>query len=76
MFNLTHPKLVTLAAAEGYDDVADFLEQHALDGVAPAICMAPDCDHATDLEPDQRAGFCEACGRNSMRSCLVIAGII
>ena len=76
MFNLTHPKLVALAAAEGYAEVEDFLEHHALDSVVPAICMAPDCEHMTELEPDQRAGFCEACGRQSMKSGLVIAGII
>ena len=76
MFNLTHSKLVRLAEAEGYADVTDFLEDHALDDVVPAICMAPDCDHTADLEQDQRAGFCEACGRASMKSGLVIAGMI
>lgn len=76
MFNLTHPKLVTLAETEGYTEVSDFLESHALDSVVPAICMAPDCDHTADLEPDQRAGFCEVCGRLSMQSSLVVAGMI
>ena len=76
MFNFTHPKLVALAETEGHAEVADFLEDHALDSVVPAICMAPDCDHTADLEPDQRAGFCEACGRPSMKSGLVIAGMI
>ncbi|MCO6385354.1 hypothetical protein [Oceanicola sp. 502str15] len=76
MFNLSHPKLLTLARTEGYAEVTDFLEDHALESVAPAICMVPGCDHTTDLEPDQRAGFCEACGRPSMKSGLVIAGMI
>ena len=76
MFNLTHPKLVTLAESEGYAEVADFLEDNALDSIVPAICMAPDCDHTSGLEPDPRAGFCEACGRASMKSGLVIAGMI
>ncbi|RKF12528.1 hypothetical protein D6850_17860 [Roseovarius spongiae] len=76
MFNLAHPKLVTLVESEGYAEVADFLEDHAMGSVVPAICMAPDCDHTADLEPDQRAGFCEACGRASMKSGLVIAGMI
>ena len=76
MFNLTHPKLIALAQTEGYAEVADFLEDYALDSVVPAICMAPDCDHTVDLEPDQRAGFCEACGRNTMKSGVVIAGMI
>ena len=76
MFNLSHPKLVTLAETEGYAEVADFLEDYALDSIVPAICMAPNCDHTADLEPDQRAGFCEACRRLSMKSGLVIAGMI
>lgn len=76
MFNLSHPKLGTLTEAEGYAEVADFLEDHALGSVVPAICVAPDCDHTADLEPDQRAGFCEACGRACMKSGLVIAGMI
>lgn len=76
MFNLTHPKLVTLAASEGYAEVVDFLEDHAQGSIVPAICMAPDCDHTADLEPDQRAGFCEACGCPTMKSGLVIAGMI
>lgn len=76
MCNISHPKLAILAEMEGYADVMDFLEDNALDSLMPAICMMPDCDHTTDLEPDQRSGFCESCGRNSMKSCLVIAGII
>ena len=76
MFNLTHPKLLALAESEGYSEVSDFLEDHALGSIVPAICTAPDCDHTADLEPDQRAGFCEVCGRPSMKSGLVIAGMI
>ncbi|MEC7761044.1 MAG: hypothetical protein VX874_03920 [Pseudomonadota bacterium] len=76
MFNLAHPKLVTLAETEGYAEVADFLEDHALGSIVPAICMAPDCDHTADLEPDQRTGSREACGRASMKSGLAIVGMI
>ena len=76
MFNISHPKLVTLAETEGYAEVADFLEDHALGSIVPAICMALDCDHTADLEPDHRAGLCEAFGRASMKSGLVISGMI
>ena len=76
MFNLSHPKLVTLAETEGYAEVADLLEDHALGSVVPTVCVVSDCDHTADLEPDQRAGFCEACGPASMKSGLVIAGMI
>lgn len=76
MFNLSHPKLVTLAETEGYADVVEFLEDRAQDSVRPAICTATDCDHTADLEPDQRGGFCENCARPTMQSGLVIAGVI
>ncbi|MEO1975104.1 MAG: hypothetical protein ABGX15_03050 [Paracoccaceae bacterium] len=76
MFNLDHPKLITLAETEGYSDIVDFLEDCALDSLVPAICMAPGCDYTAELEPDQRAGFCEICGRPFMKSGLVIAGLI
>lgn len=76
MFKLDHPKLITLAETEGYSDIVDFLEDCALDSLVPAICMAPGCDHTAELEPDQRAGFCEFCGRPFMKSGLVIAGLI
>ena len=76
MFTLNHPKLIALAETEGYSDVTEFLGDYALDSVVPAICMSPDCDHTTDLEPDQRAGYCDACGRPTMKSALVIAGMI
>lgn len=76
MGNLSHPKLVTLAEIEGYAEVADFLEDHALGRIVPAICMASGCDHTADLEEDQRTGFCEACGRAFMKSGLVIARMI
>lgn len=76
MSSLSHPKLVTLAETEGFADVAEFLEDHAQGSVMPAICVATDCDHTADLEPDQRSGFCEKCGRPTMQSGLVIAGVI
>lgn len=76
MFTLDHPKLIALAKTEGYSDVTEFLGDYVLDSVVPAICMSPDCDHSTDLEPDQRTGSCDACGRPTMKSALVIARVI
>ena len=76
MFNLSHPKLIKLVETEGYAKVVDFLEVYALGSIVPAICMATDCNHIAELEPDQHEGSCEACGRSSMKSGLVIAGMI
>lgn len=56
--------------------VMEFLEEYALDEVVPGICMNPDCDYATEVEPDQREGWCEECGTGSVRSGIVLAGLI
>lgn len=76
MFDLANPKLATLAAIEGYDDPMAFLEDNVIDSICPAICMNASCNATADYEPDQRAGWCEACGTGSMQSALVIAGMI
>jgi hypothetical protein len=56
--------------------VSFFIEEYALDDVVPGICMNPDCEYSAEYEPDQRKGFCEDCGRQSVCSGLVLAGII
>jgi hypothetical protein len=56
--------------------VGAMLEASVTDSVAPAICTEPECDHTTEMEPDQDAGYCEACGKNSVASALVLAGLI
>jgi hypothetical protein len=53
-----------------------FIEEYALDDVVPGICMNPDCDYATEVEPDQREGWCEECESQSVRSGIVLAGLI
>ncbi len=69
-------KLRKLAESEGHESVNDLLEAAAFDSVVPAICVAEGCEYTTEMEPDQDRGYCEACGRQSVHSCLVLAGII
>lgn len=69
-------KLRELAADGGYESVDDMLEACATDSVSPAICTAPDCSYTSDMEPDQDRGYCEACGKNTVTSALVLAGLI
>lgn len=76
MFDFTHPKLLKLIEAEGYAEVEDFLSDYALDSIVPGICMSRTCDQTAEYEPDQRAGYCEACGGQTVQSGLVIAGLI
>lgn len=69
-------KLKTLAQIEGYATVLALLEAAARDSVSPGICICPDCDYATEVEGDQREGWCEFCDRGTVQSCLVLAGLI
>jgi hypothetical protein len=69
-------KLMQLAEYEGHESVDDMLEACAIDSVSPAICTKPDCSYTTEMEPDQDRGYCEACGKNSVVSALVLAGLI
>ena len=73
--NFEASKLDRLAESYGLT-VTSFIEEYALDDVAPGICMNPDCDYTTEVEPDQREGWCEECGTRSVRSGIVLAGII
>ncbi|MCB9947256.1 MAG: hypothetical protein H6842_05425 [Rhodospirillaceae bacterium] len=67
-------KLRALAESEGYDTVDELLQAASFDSVIPGICVH--CDYTTEVEPDQRQGWCEACGRSSVQSTLVLAGLI
>ena len=75
---LTHKgaKLMRLCDLEGYKCLNDLLEASVVDSVCPSICMTEGCDYTTEMEPDQDAGYCEACGGNTVTSALVLAGLI
>lgn len=68
-------KLEKLAKMEG-KTVEELLREASFDSVAPAICTEPGCDYTTVMEPDQDCGYCEVCGKNTVQSCLILAGII
>lgn len=67
-------KLIRLCEIEGYESVIDLIQAVALGSVCPAICMTEGCEYTAEMEPDQREGYCEACGGNTMVSGLVLAG--
>jgi hypothetical protein len=68
-------KLKTLLEIEGLT-LEDFLEQYALESCVPAICMNKNCDAVYEYEPDQDRGYCEECETNSVKSGLILLGII
>lgn len=69
-------KLQELAEAEGFDDPQDLLEEAITDSVCPGICMNPECSYTCEVEPDQDHGWCEACETNTVKSAMILAGVI
>ena len=69
-------KLAQLIEIEGFASLDDMLATVVSDSVAPGIFVREGCSYTCDVEPDQDAGWCEACGRQSVRSALVLAGVI
>ena len=69
-------KLLKLAEIEGFDTVDALIEAAAHDSVSPGICMTEECDYATEVEPDQDKGWCELCGKGTVQSALILAGLI
>ena len=69
-------KLAALTEAYGFASFDDLYLVAFHDSVGPAICTAPSCSYTADMELDQREGFCEACGRNTVQSALILAGAI
>ena len=54
----------------------EMLQEATFDSVAKGICMNEGCDYTCEVEPDSDNGYCEICGTNTVKSCLMIAGII
>ena len=69
-------KLQKLMEIEGYTNLTELLAASITGSVCPAICMNEGCDYTAEMEPDQDRGWCEECGTNSMKSALVLAGLI
>jgi len=67
---------IRLAKDWGFEDPGSMLEAYGFEPTVPAICSRPECDYSTLMEPDQRNGWCEDCGDNTVRSFLVLMGVI
>jgi hypothetical protein len=70
-------KLAKLAEIEG-KEVDTLLEDSILESVVPGICCNPDeeCDYSCEVEPDQDKGWCENCRKNTVKSVLILVGLI
>jgi hypothetical protein len=68
-------KLDQLCEVEGMDRM-EILEAGTFDGVCMGICTNKDCEYTTEVEPDQDKGWCEECQTNTVKSALMLAGMI
>jgi len=69
-------KLQQLAEIEGFPDTDTLLESTINDDVVPGICTEKGCDYTCSVEPDSDRGYCEVCQAQTVKSCLVLAGLI
>lgn len=65
--------LETLAEEYGMDEF-EMLQSASMDSIVPGICYK--CGYTTEVEPDQRGGWCEECNKGTVLSCLVLADVI
>lgn len=72
----TTSKLDQLTKDWGYDDYIELLEEYSIDSICPAICMNEGCNYSTEMEPDQDQGWCENCNTNTVKSAMILAGVI
>lgn len=68
-------KIQELCDIEGMS-LEEMLELATFDSGCPGICMNEGCSFTTECEPDATHNYCEDCGTNSVKSCLVLAEII
>ena len=72
----TSTLLETLAEDCGYSSVTNLLEASSYDSLVPAICITEGCGYTSEYEPDSQFGWCECCEKGTMKSALILAGII
>lgn len=69
-------KINDLADVYGYENDMEMLELMAFESVVPGICTNEDCSYTTDVEPDATDGWCEECNTGTVKSCMVLMGVI
>ncbi len=69
-------KLNDLLESEGFEDIIEFAETYVLESIVPGICINPSCSDVYEYEPDQNEGWCESCNSNTVKSGLILAGLI
>ena len=58
------------------EDIMDIAERGTFDGVCTGVCMNEDCQFTMEYEPDQDQGWCYECRTNTVKSALILLGVI
>jgi len=69
-------KAQKLANEYGHDDIMDVCEEYIHDCGCPGICMNDGCDATYEYEHDQDKGWCENCNTGTVKSAMLLAGIM
>ena len=69
-------KIETLVKHWGFKSEKEYIEGSMFSSIVGGICNNPDCDYTTDVEPDQDRGYCEICGTRTVKSGLILTGIL
>jgi hypothetical protein len=67
-------KLLVICERWGYRDVPELIDKYLFKDTCPAICLK--CGNVAEKSADALAGWCSVCDRDTMRSALVLAGIL
>jgi len=76
MATLVDEKIRILTEIEGYDDPIELCEEVFNDGCCPGICMNEDCESTYSYEPDSTDGWCDECQTNTVKSLMILLGVI
>ena len=68
-------KLDELAELEG-TTVDELLQNSMFDSLVEGICMNDGCNATYAYEADQSKGYCEECRTRSVKSALLLGGIV
>ncbi len=68
--------LQQLVEIEGFEDDLEMLEAHMPDSMCPGICVTPGCGYSNEVVGDETEGWCEECQKGTVKSAMILAGII
>ena len=69
-------KLDDLLEIEDFKDSLEFAEEYVFASTVPGICTNSLCYNVYNYEPDQDEGWCDSCESNTVKSGLILAGMI